>query len=83
MKALYETAFKFILKFLGNVTAGQWNTVKDLVSKAATDFAHLPGDQRRAWAVAEVKKLWSDLAPFIVNLLVDGAFGLLRNAGKV
>jgi hypothetical protein len=83
MKNLYELGFKYLLKFLGGVTSDQWERVKSLVVAAALDFAHLPGSERRAWVVKEVSKLWENFAPYLVNLLVDGAFGLLRQKGVV
>jgi len=82
-RTIYETAFKLVLKFLGGITSDQWDQVKALVAKAATDFVNTPGADKRAWVVDEIKKLWGDMAPYLVNLLVDGAFGLLRNAALV
>lgn len=77
MKPIYEYLFKKVLIFLGGISQEQWVKTKELVVKAATDLAHKPGAERRAYVVEELKKLWSNLQPFIINLLVDGAFGLV------
>jgi hypothetical protein len=79
---LIETLVKKLLSWFGNVNADQWEKAKTLVKDAATKLAHLPGEQRRQYVVDELKKAWGKLAPFVVNLMVDNAFGLLKDSLK-
>lgn len=84
MKAVViEFLIKQVLTWLGSIKSEQWEKAKELVVEAAKEFAHLPGDKRREWVVTKLKEAWADLSPFLVNLLVDGAFGFLRKQSKV
>lgn len=77
-----EFLFKSLLSFFGNISSSQWDKAKQLVSTAAIDLANKPGSERRAFVIEELKKLWGDLAPYLVNLLVDGAFAFLKAKTK-
>ena len=73
-----EFLFKSLLSFFGNISSDQWNKSKELVAKAAVDLANKPGNERREFVVTELRKLWGNLAPYLINLLVDGAFAFLK-----
>lgn len=76
--AIVEYLIKTFLSLVGSITSEQWEKAKELVKTAATELATKPGLDRRQFVVDELKKLWSGLAPFLTNLLVDGAFAILR-----
>jgi hypothetical protein len=77
-----EFLFKSLLSFFGNITSSQWDKAKELVATAAKDLANKPGSERREYVVSELKKLWGNLAPYLINLLVDGAFAFLKAKTK-
>lgn len=70
------------LKALG-ATDDQITAAETAVQGAATAVVAAPGADKRATAIDEFKKLFSEVEPFLVNLLIDSAFGYLRAAGKV
>lgn len=77
-----EFIFKNLLSFFGNISSSQWDKSKELVAKAAVELANKPGSERREYVVTELKKLWGNLAPYLINLLVDGAFAFLKAKTK-
>lgn len=70
------------LKAFG-VSDAQITAAETAVQNAATSVADAPGDTKRTTAIAEFKTLFSEVEPYLVNLLIDSAFGYLRAAGKV
>lgn len=79
---ILENLLKQVLSILGGITKEDWERVKEWVREAATKLANEPGLDRREYVVKKVQEAWSKLSPFLVNLLVDGAFGYLRKKGE-
>lgn len=77
-----KTKVTSALKAFG-VTDTQVTAAETAVQHAATVVADAPGEQKRSTAISQFKELFSEVEPFLVNLLIDSAFGYLRAAGKV
>lgn len=79
---ILEKLIKYLLSVFHGVTTEQWTKAKELVLKAAAELKDKPGNERRQWVIDQLKSLWGDLAPWLLNLLVDNAFGLLLGTTK-
>jgi hypothetical protein len=79
MKAsIIEFLFKQFLSFVGVTTNDMWEKTKELVKRVATDLATKTGAERREAVVAELKAVYTTVAPYLINFIVEAAVAFLK-----
>lgn len=79
MKAfIYNVIIKQFLSFIGVTPDGAWEKTIELVKKVAVEMATLTGADRRNAVVAELQSAYKELAPYLVNFLVEAAVSYLK-----